>query len=409
MQHDEAAARSPWFVTSPSSPAAARLESGAEGGARAECYLDHAAGSSLRPEARDALLAALRHGPGNPGSPHAAGRRARAVLEEARERLGEALGIEPRRVVFTSGTTEANRMALRGALAARQGSRPRLATCALAHPSTASLAERLTVEGACTSLAAPGLSLAAGDGPAGSLVAALPLVESVTGAVADAERAADALGGGAHLHVDAAQALGRVDVAPALWRAASVSLSSHKIGGPAGIAALVLAEGARWTPPDGTAAQERGRRPGTESPALAAGFAAAAAAAVRRPVDDGLLAPLLDLVKSVAGGELVTDRVGGGRGPSPRAAGIAAVRFAGCPGDALLAALDARCVRVSTGTACASGARTPAAVLLAAGLAAREAAETVRVSCGHDTTQDDVARLVQALELVVPHVRAAFA
>ena len=377
----------------------------------AETYFDHAASAPLRPGARDAIVRALDLGPGNAGSSHAAGRRLRCVLEDAREAVAGLVGARPEQVVFTSGTTESNRLALRGLLGTPGSGRGVLVTTTAAHDGLRALALALAGEGVTvrTAVAGPAGHVAAADvvALAGDLpaVVALPLVESVTGARQPVEGVTRELPA-ARVHVDAAQAVARLPVSFRDLGAATLAFSAHKLGGPQGIGALVIRDDGLLHAPDGASSQERGRRAGTEAVALAAGFGAAAAAVrdeLRRPGDgyEALLAPLRAFAAETPGAEVVT--------APPAVPGVLLVRFANCPGDALLAALDARGVRVSTGTACASGARLPPHVLTAAGRPARDAAECVRVSVGWSSTEGEVRRLLRELRELLPHLRTALA
>lgn len=212
---------------------------------------------------------------------------------------------------------------------------------------------------------------------------------------------------GTTVHTDAAQAPGRVVVDFRALRVDLLSMSAQKLGGPPGVGALIVREGARWLPPDGATSQEGGRRPGTEAVPLIAGFGAAAAAAAadleafaaraRR-----LTARIAAAARSIDGTEVLS--------PDDGAVGnTVLVAFPGCPGEVVLAALDARDVRVSTGTACTSLARVPAEVLIAGGRGALDAARAVRISVSWSTTERDVERLVAALPEVVRIARAALA
>ncbi len=372
-----------------------------------EIYLDHAASAPLRPAAREAMLRAFAAGPGNAGSAHAAGRRLRRLLENAREAVAELVAARPAQVVFTSGTTESNRLGVRGLL--RASPARHLVVTDASHDGLRALAAALAAEGVAVEGVTVGAAghvrcadvvAAAGDDP---VVVALPVAESVTGALQPVGAVTRALPR-AHVHADAAQAVGRSALSFAALGAATMSFSAHKIGGPQGIGALLVRDDAVWSAPDGAATQERGRRAGTEAVALACGFAAAASVAasalatLAAPCGD-LLDPLRAFVAQTTGAETVTRK--------PAAPGILLIRFAGCPGDALAAALDATGIRVSTGTACASGARLPPHVLTAGGRSPREPAECVRVSAGWTSSPDDVARLVAALRAIVPRARSA--
>ncbi len=377
-----------------------------------ERYLDHNASAPLLPEAREALLRSLELGPGNPSSAHAAGRRLRSALECAREEIAELVGADPRQVVLTSGTTESNVLGVRGALGAHPGPGRGLVTTAAAHASLRQLADRLALEG--VPVQEVGVSPTfrhdpddIGRAARGAAVVALTLAESVTGTLQPVtESAARARAAGARVHVDAAQAVGRLPVSLASTGADLLAISSHKIGGPAGIGALIVANDVPIASPAGLGAQERGRRPGTESVALAAAFGAAARVVAARRDESArhtrdVLAPLRDYVDVAPGAAWCT--------PRDALPNTALITFAGCPGEAILAALDGRGIRVSTGSACASGARTAPHVLLAAGWTAARASEAVRVSVGWSTQREDVTALVGALRDVTATVRGAFA
>jgi cysteine desulfurase len=371
-----------------------------------EIYLDANASAPLRPEAREALLAALALGPGNASSPHAAGRRLRRVLGDARDRVARLVGAKPSEVVFTSGATESNSLAIRGGLAAAPGP---LVTTRAEHSSVARVAERIAALGGEVRWAGVDrwgrydadevASLA--DGAA--LVAAT-LAQSVTGALEPAAAVGRARGG-RPFHVDAAQAVGRVPVDLGALGASTLAISGHKIGAPHGIGALIVRQGTPWRTPDGEGSQESGRRPGTEAVVLAAAFGAAAEAVRSTWAADALsmaarTAELRTAALCIAGAEILT--------PDEDALpNTLLVAFEGCPGDAVLAGLDALGVSVSTGSACASGARLPPEVLLAAGRSREDAARAVRFSVTPTTTARDVERAAEALARVVARVRDA--
>jgi len=371
-----------------------------------EIYLDANASAPLRPEARAAVLATLDLGPGNASSPHGAGRRLRKALGDARESVAALVGARASEIVFTSGATESNALAVLGALAARPGP---LATTHAEHASVARIADRIKDAGGDVRRAgvdrwgrfdaAELARLAEGA----SIVSAV-LAQSVTGALEPVAALASRLAGAA-LHVDAAQAAGRVDVDVRALGAAFVSLSAHKFGGPQGIGALFVRESAAFENPIAHATQELGRRAGTEAVALAAGFGAAARVATTRRDEEAarardVLAPYFEFLASRRDAEILTP-------PEGALPNTALAAFVGCPGDAVMAALDARGLRVSTGSACASGARVPPEVLVAAGRSPADAARAVRVSTSWATTRDEIFALVAALPETLARVRAA--
>jgi cysteine desulfurase len=371
-----------------------------------EVYLDGNASAPLRPEARAALEAALDLGPGNASSPHAAGRRLRKLLGDARDAVAALVGAEPHEVVFTSGATEANALAIHGLLAAAPGA---LATTRAEHASVARAAERAASRGAevrwagvdrCGRWDADELLRHA----AGASVVAATLAQSVTGALEPAARVGAALRGPA-FHVDAAQALGRVPVGAAALGASTLAVSGHKIGAPHGVGALVLRRGARWTHPLGEGTQEMGRRGGTEAVALIAAFGAAAGAVRARGAEESarmarLAARMREEIAALPGAAVLTPR-------EDALPNTLLVAFDGCPGESVMAALDARGIRVSTGSACASGARVPPEVLLAGGVARADAARAVRVSLSWASTDADADALLAALPETIARVRGA--
>lgn len=380
-----------------------------------ETYLDANASEPLRPEAAEAVARALALRLGNPSSGHAAGRRARAILAEAREAVAALVGSKPAEIVLTSGATEANVLATRGLLA---GGAAGVALTRAEHPSLVRLAERLAAEGTDVRFAAVGRG---GLVDPAALVAAVPArgvacllaAQSVTGAVQDVAGAAALLrrsDATAVLHCDATQAVGRIAVSVRALGATTLALSGHKFGAPAGIGALVVTEGATWRPPNGDGSQELGRRPGTEAVLLAAGLAAAARAAAadlaaRAERDAGHRAALLDGLRDL-GGSFLTPH---DDAATDVLANTLLVAFDGCPGDALLAALDADGIRVSAGTACTSLARTPPEVLIAAGVPPATAAAAIRVSLPWSTLRADIEALLASLAVAVPRARRAFA
>ena len=371
-----------------------------------EIYLDANASSPLRPEARSAVLAALDLGPGNASSPHGAGRRLKKALGDARDAVAALVGARPGEVVFTSGATESNHLAIRGALDAAPGT---LVTTRAEHASVARLADRIEASGAHVRRAGVDRwgRFDAGEIAhlaQGAAVAALTLAQSVTGAVEPVAEAAGRLRG-CVLHVDAAQALGRIPVDVRTLGASTLALSGHKLGGPQGIGALVVREGAAWRNPCGEAAQEFGMRAGTEAVALAAGFGAAAAVALARGNEEQrrmaeLIAVAAAAVAAIPGYEILSPAAGS-------LPNTLLVAFAGCGGEAIMAALDARGVRVSTGSACASGARVPAEVLLFGGRDRAAAARAIRISASFRTDEDDILALTGVLAGIVARVRAA--
>jgi cysteine desulfurase len=346
-------------------------------------YLDANATEPLRPEALEAALAAMRLG-GNPSSIHGAGRAARRILESARERLAETVGAGAGDIVFTSGGTEANALAI-----AALGAGRRLIVGATEHDAVraaSSAAAILPVDRDGIADCARLEALLRQGGPA---LVCLMLANNETGAIQPVA-AASALcrAHGAILHVDASQALGRIPVNLAALGADSLAVSGHKVGGPAGAGALVLAPAhTNITSLLAGGGQERGRRGGTPPLPAIAGFAAALAvcgggeglAALRARAEQA----------AVAAGAVVC---GGGASRLPNTTCLA---LPGVRADAQVIALDLAGIAVSAGAACSSGKVAESHVLRAMGLGAL-AAQAIRVSLPWNVTEADIAAFAAA-------------
>lgn len=369
-------------------------------------YLDHAATTPLRPVARTAVDAAL--GLANPSSAHAAGRRARAVLEAAREELADALGAHPTEVVFTSGGTEAdNLVVLGGAASGRAAGRPRVAASTVEHPAVREAVASLGVDalwlgvddaGTVTEEALAGLD-------ASVAWASVLWVNNETGAVQRVDRVAEAAHrAGALAHSDAVQAFGHVRVGFAASGLDALTVSAHKVGGPVGVGALVLRRGVRLAAVGFGGGQEARLRSGTVPVALTAGFAAAASEAVAHLADEAdRLATLR--ARLVAG----LGKLGGVRVVQPTVASPAhcLATFPDCRAEDLLLLLDAAGIDCSTGAACTAGVHEPSRVLLAMGRSEAEAASSLRFSFGWTSDASDVDALLAALPDAVARARAA--
>ncbi|SFC98334.1 cysteine desulfurase family protein [Streptomyces aidingensis] len=387
-------------------------------------YFDHAATTPLLPEARDAMAAQLSL-TGNASALHAAGRRARRTVEEGRERLAAALGARPSEVVFTSGGTEADNLAVKGLYWARRAADPRR-TRVLASP-----VEHHAVLDAVQWLAGhegarvdwlpvdghgrvhpDGLREALAAGPHGpddvALVTVMWANNEIGTVMPVAELAAVAAGHGIPLHADAVQAVGQLPVDFAASGAAALTVSGHKIGGPYGIGALLL--GRSWSPEPVLhgGGQEREVRSGTLDVPAIAGFSVAAELAVAHREEfawriGGLRDELVAAVRAA-----VPDAVlGGDPDPAGRLPANAQFAFPGCEGDSLLLLLDAQDIACSTGSACTAGVAQPSHVLLAAGADPELARGSLRFSLGHTTTKDEVAALAAAIGPAVARARAA--
>lgn len=351
-------------------------------------YLDHNATTPLRPEARAALLAACDDAVGNPSAVHAAGRAARGRLESARAEVAAFAGAAPAGVIFTSGATEANAQAVADGLA-RHG---RVLASAVEHPSILAqpgvIPLPVTTDGRLD-LAA--LERALADGPA---LLCLMAVNNETGVIQPVVEAAGLCrAAGAALHCDAVQAAGRVPLAPVLAVADSLSLSAHKLGGPPGVGALILADPRRPIAPliQG-GGQELRRRGGTENLPGILAFAAASRAAGGDLARQEVIAALRDRLEAEALAAA----------PGALVAGAGALRVAntsclvrpGLPADLQVMRFDLAGIAVSAGSACSSGKVAVSPVLQAMGLGAA-AGCGIRISLGPGTTATAIDRFLE--------------
>jgi cysteine desulfurase len=382
--------------------------------ARPLLYADHHATTPLDPAVFEAMRPWLLGLAGNPSSVHAPGRAARAAVERAREEVAALLGAEGGSVVFTSGGTEADNLAVRGgARAARAADPARRGVLYTAgeHAAVREAALALVPEGfepfelPIDSRGVPRGASPAGDGTA--LVTAI-LANNETGAVFEGLPgfAARARAAGALVHTDAVQAAGKIPVDVRALGVDLLSLSAHKFGGPKGAGALWVRPGVRLLALAAGGGQERGRRGGTENVAAIAGFGEAARLARLRAAEDGArLGSLLrrfesELLASVPGARL--NAADGARLPT-----ASSVVFPGTEAETLVAALDLEGIAVSAGSACHAGTTAPSRVLLAIGLTPADAKATLRFSFGRTTTEGDVDRLLETVPVVVARVRRA--
>ena len=384
-------------------------------------YLDHAATTPMRPEAIAALTEELAR-LGNPSSLHAAGRRARRVVEESREQLAEVFGARPSEVVFTSGGTEADNLAVKGLYWARQdGPRRQVLTTSVEHhavlDSVRWLEETQGAEaiwlGVDTNGGVRPEALRSAISRSADQLAVISVMwaNNEVGTVQPvAELAAVAHEYGIPFHTDAVQAAAQLPVDFAASGADALSVSAHKLGGPVGVGALILARGVEPVPVLHGGGQERDVRSGTlDTPAIRSFAVAAAACAQHRTQEAARLTALRDdLVRQVLAA--VPDAVLNGAAPGPgRLPGNAHFSFPGCEGDALLMLLDANGIACSTGSACTAGVAEPSHVLLAMGADDSRARGSLRFSLGHTSTQPEVDALGQIIREVVARARRAAA
>jgi cysteine desulfurase len=384
-------------------------------------YLDHAATTPMRPEAVAAYVAAAAE-PGNASSLHASGRRARRVVEEARESLAEALGARPSEVVFTAGGTESDNLALKGLFWRRRAERPtrtRVLVSAVEHHAVLDAAawlgeaagarvELLEVDG--TGLVHPAtLRAALARDPDDVALVSVMWANNEVGTIQPvAELARIAAGAGVPFHTDAVQAVGALPVSFAASEADAMTVSGHKVGGPYGVGALLVRRGLELTPLTHGGGQERDVRSGTlDAPGIAAFAVAARLAVADRASESARVAALRDeLVRRVL--DAVPDAALNGAVPGPgRLPGNAHFSFPGCEGDSLLMLLDARGIECSTGSACSAGVAEPSHVLLAMGADVERARGSLRFSLGGPSRPADVADLAGAIGAVTERARRA--
>ena len=414
------------------------------GADRPEVYLDHAATTSMVPEALEAMADELAR-TGNPSSLHNAGRRARRVVEESREAIARAFGARPSEVIFTSGGTEADNLAIKGLYWARTAGgrsgggrglaraagqaglggpgaharRSRVLATAIEHHAVLDCVRWLADhEGArvewlpvdAEGRVSPAvLADALARDPEGVALISVMWANNEVGTVQPIEELAQlANEHGVAFHSDAVQAAGVLPVSLATSGATAITISAHKLGGPVGTGVLLLARGTDAVPVLHGGGQERDIRSGTLDSAAIRAFAVAVAVAEERRAEDAArIAALRDeLVGRIRAAVPDAELNGAPAGPG-RLPGNAHFSFPGCEGDALLMLLDARGIACSTGSACTAGVAQPSHVLLAMGADVARARGSLRFSLGRTTTGEDVAAVGAVIGEVVERARRA--
>lgn len=383
-------------------------------------YLDHNATTEPAPEVLEAMLHTLRSCWANPSSPHEPGQQAKRSLAQARARVAQALGCKPAEVIFTSGATEANHLALHGLLQAAPAGRRRVLISAIEHAGLlrqgAALAQQGVVVNTIPVLPNGLPDMTAAQALLGPDVAVVSLMaaNNETGLLMPvADMAELAHRAGAWMHVDATQWVGKLPLHFAHWGVDALSLSAHKFHGPKGVGALLLRQGvalqAQWP-----GSQERGRRAGTENLPAIVGMASALerlcspvasdtqlteeaqrVAALRDALEDGLLQAFAPGTVQVWGQGL------------PRLPGTSLLRVGKLSADAVLQRLARLGVAAASGAACSSGGSEPSHVLRAMGVPRAQALAAVRLSLGRSTTADQVAAVVAGLPPLLRPLLAA--
>jgi len=376
-------------------------------------YLDYNATTPTSDPVIERMLEALRTEPGNPSSVHHFGQRAKAVLDDARTSVARLLGADPSEVIFTSGGTESDNLALRGAAGALEAtSRRHLIASAIEHEAVLNTITALGRRGWRTTLLPVNASGVVSPDALREAIADDTAIVSVMHANNEvgtiqpiAELAAIAHEHGALFHTDAVQSVGKVPVHVKALGVDLLSLSAHKFYGPKGVGALWVRRGVRLSTPVTGGKQERGRRAGTENVPGIAGLGVAAIlagqsmstesarlGALRDALEQGVLTAVAGTVVNAAG--------------SPRVANTTNISFERIEAESLLIALDLDGIAVSTGSACSSGTLEPSHVLKAMGLSPHRAQSSIRFSLGASTTDGDIARVISVMPRVVDRLRA---
>jgi cysteine desulfurase len=373
-------------------------------------YFDHNATTPVAPEVLETVVSSLGQVYGNASSIHYFGQCAKQQMEAARRQLAALIHANPAEVVFTSGGTEADNLAVLGVTRAA-GPGKHVITSAIEHPAVLATCAELEREGvAVTRLRAGRDGIVDPDDARRALRPETVLISVMhanneLGAIQPiAEIAEIARQAGVLMHADGVQALGKIPVDVGQLGVALYSMSGHKIYAPKGVGALYVRKGVKLAPTAFGGHHERDRRPGTENvPGIAALGAAAELAGRHLDAESARLAALRDRLESAVLSRIWSAGVNSGR--APRTPNTSNIYFDGIDGEALVIALDLRGFAVSTGAACSSGALTPSHVLTAIGLPAERARASMRFSLGRSNTAEQVDALVEALEASVAHLR----
>jgi cysteine desulfurase len=380
-------------------------------------YLDYNATAPVSAEVADAISAALKDCPGNASSIHAFGQRAKAVVDDARSSVARLIGAEPSEIVFTSGGTEADNLALRGfAEAPREGGKPALIITAIEHEAVLNAARALGRLGwPVTILPVSSSGVVSADALAAALdraprrpapLVSVMLANNEVGTLQPVvELAALARERGAAVHTDAVQAVGRVPVDVGGLGVDMLTLAGHKFGAPKGVGALWVRRGLPLQAQAIGGKQERGRRAGTENTPALEGLRVAAErawrglqsemprqAALRDRLERGILERVAGTVVNAAG--------------APRVPNTTNISFEGVEGESIVIGLDLEGIAVSTGSACSSGTLEPSHVLKAMGLSPARVEGAVRFSLGPETTDAEIDRVLDVVPAVVARLRA---
>ena len=374
-------------------------------------YADNAATTAMSPAAIEAMLTCIRESDGNPSSLHSAGQKAAEALADARARIAARLGCEPSELIFTSGGSEADNQALRGAahLGAAKGKKHIIST-AFEHHAVLHTLRRLEKEGFTVTLLdvhENGIvtpeQVQAALRPDTCLVSVMYANNEIGTIQPIAEIGRVCREAGVLFHTDAVQAVGHLDIDVKAQNMDMLSLSAHKFHGPKGIGALYLRKGIYLEPLIEGGSQERGRRAGTENLPAILGMAAALEEACEHRVENtARLVPLRD--KLIAGLSAIPHAALNGDARQ-RLPGNVSFCFEGIEGESLLLLLDDKGICASSGSACTSGSLDPSHVLLAIGRVHDVAHGSLRLSLGEDVTEEEIDYLIAAVTETVSYLR----
>jgi cysteine desulfurase len=377
-------------------------------------YLDHAATTPVDPEVALLMAQVLREVPGNPSSIYAEGRRARALVDRAREEVAQAIGADPAEIVFTSGGTEADNLALRGVLKAREGEADGIVTTAIEHHAVLDTAHDLEAHGqarvSVIGVDRDGRVTPAAVGAAIDDRTAIVSVMHGNNEIGTLQPIA-AIGAicrerGVTFHSDAVQTVGALEIDVRSLAVDLLSVNAHKFYGPKGVGALYVRTGTRIATVQTGGGQEKGRRTGTENVAGVVGLGAALRiAAARRVTESARQAALRDTLIAGIRARIPEATLTGH--PTDRLPNNASFCFRGTQGEALVVSLDLEGFSVSSGSACTSGNTDPSHVLLALGLERDLAQGSLRLTLGRSTSDADVDALLAVLPPIVARLRAA--
>ncbi len=373
-------------------------------------YLDHAATTPMRPEILEVMRTYFLERFGNPSSLHTYGLDARKAIEDAREQIAHSIGATPPEIVFTSGGTESDNMALRGVLRAGSGESDHIITSAIEHPAvleTCKFLERLGHEVTYVSVDVDGrinpseVEEAIRDNT--RLISIMHANNEIGSIQPIAEVGAIAASHGVYMHTDAVQSVGKIPVDVAALNVDMLSISSHKIYGPKGVGCLYVRKGTKLKPLIFGGGHERGLRSGTENVSGIIGFSEAMRLSIEDFADNVRIQRLRDELIDAVLREIPYTRLNGGK--ERRLPNNANFSFSYIEGESLVLRLNAKGIAGSTGSACSSKKLEPSHVLLAIGMDPVDAHGSLRLTLGRDTTEADVQYVNDVLPEIVDQLR----